>query len=46
MKSEGRKVFVWTLDVPDYIFKFISQGNLDGILTNYAPLVAYDYYVK
>jgi glycerophosphoryl diester phosphodiesterase len=46
IKSEGRKAFVWTVDVPDYIYKFISQGNFDGILSNYAPLVAYYYYVK
>jgi glycerophosphoryl diester phosphodiesterase len=44
--GEGRKAFVWTLDVPDLINQFIEQGNFDGILSNYASLVAYNYYVK
>jgi len=46
VKSEGRRVFVWTLDVPDYIDQFINQGHFDGILSNYPSLVAYYYYVK
>ena len=44
--QEGRKVFVWTLDQPDLISQFINQGNFDGVLSNYASLVAYNYYVR
>jgi glycerophosphoryl diester phosphodiesterase len=46
MQSQGRKAFVWTLDVPDYVDQFINQGNFDGILSNYPSLVAYYHYVK
>jgi glycerophosphoryl diester phosphodiesterase len=46
VQSEGRRVFVWTLDVPDYINQFINQGYFDGILSNYPSLVAYYHYVK
>lgn len=41
MKAEGRTVFVWTLDEPEFIRDFIGQNNFDGILSNYSPVVAY-----
>jgi glycerophosphoryl diester phosphodiesterase len=44
--NEGRKAFVWTLDVPDYVKQFSDEGNFDGILSNYASVVAYYHYVK
>jgi glycerophosphoryl diester phosphodiesterase len=44
--SAGKKAFVWTLDVPDYIHQFIGEGNFDGILSDYSPLIAYYYYAK
>jgi glycerophosphoryl diester phosphodiesterase len=44
MRSEGRKTFVWTLDQREFILPFITGGNLDGILTNYPALVAFEYY--
>jgi glycerophosphoryl diester phosphodiesterase len=44
MHGEGRRAFVWTLDAPEYINQFITQGEFDGILTNYPSAVAYYYY--
>jgi glycerophosphoryl diester phosphodiesterase len=46
MKGEGRRVVVWTLDVPGYINQFIARGTFDGILTNYPTAVAYAYYIQ
>jgi glycerophosphoryl diester phosphodiesterase len=46
MQAEGRKVFIWTLNVPEFIEQFIADGTLDGILTDYAPVVAYYHYVQ
>jgi glycerophosphoryl diester phosphodiesterase len=46
MHAEGRKVVVWTLDVPQYIAQFVQQGDLDGILSNYPSSVAFTYFVK
>jgi glycerophosphoryl diester phosphodiesterase len=46
MKSEGRRVVVWTLDVQSYINQFIARGTFDGILTNYPTAVAYAYYIQ
>jgi glycerophosphoryl diester phosphodiesterase len=46
MHAEGRKVVVWTLDVPQYIAQFVQQGDLDGILSNYPSSVAFTYLVK
>jgi len=44
MHGEGREVFVWTLDVPQYINQFLIEGDFDGFLTNYPSAVAYYYY--
>lgn len=44
--AEGRKAFVWTLDEPSFIQSFISDGEFDGILTNYPTLVAYHNYIR
>jgi glycerophosphoryl diester phosphodiesterase len=46
MKAEGRRSFVWTLDVQNYIEQFIARGTFDGILTNYPTAVAYAYYIQ
>jgi glycerophosphoryl diester phosphodiesterase len=46
MHRENVRAFVWTLDNPDFIHEFISNGNFDGILTNYPSKVAWEYYMK
>lgn len=46
MHAEGRKAYVWTLDVPGNIQTFLKEGNFDGILTNYPSAVAFYYYAK
>lgn len=43
--ADGRKAFVWTLDVPEFIESFVNDGNFDGILSNFPSCVAYNYYV-
>jgi glycerophosphoryl diester phosphodiesterase len=44
--AEGRKVFVWTLDIPASIQEYLTNGQFDGILSNYPSAVAYYYYAK
>lgn len=44
--SQGRKVFVWTLDVQENIKEYLYNGRFDGILSNYPSAVAYYYYAK
>ena len=39
-ECSGEKIFVWTLDVRDFIFDFLKSDNVDGILSNYPSLVA------
>jgi glycerophosphoryl diester phosphodiesterase len=36
----GRKIFVWTLDVREFISDFLNNNNVDGILTNYPSMVS------
>ena len=46
MHTQGRRAFVWTLDVPGSIASFIKEGNFDGILSNYPSAVAFYYYAR
>ncbi|MDB5280782.1 MAG: glycerophosphodiester phosphodiesterase [Ferruginibacter sp.] len=41
----GKKAFVWTVDVPEFITRFVNEGHFDGILSNFPSCVAYNYYV-
>ena len=45
-QAKGRRVFVWTLDVPENIREYIYNGRFNGILSNYPSAVAYYYYAK
>lgn len=44
--AQGRRAFVWTLDVPENVYEYMMQGKFDGILSNYPSIVAYYYYAK
>jgi len=46
MQAENRTVFVWTLDEAQFIQQYISEGQFDGILSNYSTLVAYYHYTR
>ena len=46
MQSQGRRVFVWTMDVSENILQYMLEGRFNGILSNYPSLVAYHYYVR
>lgn len=46
MHAQGRRAFVWTLDVPQNIQKYMNEGAFDGILTDYPSAVAYFYYAQ
>lgn len=44
MQAKGKRVFVWTLDEPSFIVKFLGKSYFNGILSNYPAMVAYEYY--
>lgn len=44
--SKGIISFVWTLDDRKFVKEFLQNASFNGILTNYAPIVAYEYYVS
>jgi glycerophosphoryl diester phosphodiesterase len=46
VQGEGRQVFCWTIDTPDYIQQFILDGKFDGLLSNYPSIVAYHHYTR
>ncbi len=44
--SKGVNSIVWTLDERSFIKEFIDKGQFDGILTNFAPIVFYEFYIR
>lgn len=46
MHAQGRKVYVWTMDVPENIKRYMYEGAYDGILSNYPSIVAFYHYVR
>jgi glycerophosphoryl diester phosphodiesterase len=46
MHDEERRVITWTMDDPDFIERYIKEGDFDGMVTNYPTLVAYYYYSR
>ncbi|GAB4091430.1 hypothetical protein GCM10028786_03560 [Flaviaesturariibacter terrae] len=44
--AQGKRAFVWTLDLPQNIYLFLGQGHFDGLLTDYPSAVAYAYYTQ
>lgn len=46
MHAQGRKVFVWTIDIEENIKEFLLHGDFDGIISSYPSAVAYYYYVQ
>lgn len=44
--SLNKKALVWTLDEPLYIEKYLTDGNFDGVVSNYSPVVVYHYYSR
>jgi glycerophosphoryl diester phosphodiesterase len=45
LRAEGRRTIVWTLDQREFITPFFTENAVDGILTNYPALVAFEYHV-
>ncbi len=41
----GKRAFVWTLDDSKLINRYLRDTDFDGIVTNYSPVVAYEYYI-
>ena len=46
IQAQGRRAFVWTLDISENIAEYIEKGKFNGILSNYPSAVAYHYYVR
>jgi glycerophosphoryl diester phosphodiesterase len=46
VRSLGKKVFVWTIDMRDFISDFLKDGKADGILSNYPSLVSGMNYLR
>jgi glycerophosphoryl diester phosphodiesterase len=44
--AQGRKVFSWTVDIPENVQRYMREGKFDGILSNYPSQTAYYYYAR
>jgi glycerophosphoryl diester phosphodiesterase len=46
MHAQGRSVIAWTVNEPQYITQFMTEGNFDGLLSDYPSEIAYQYYAR
>ena len=46
VQGMGKRAFVWTVDGPNNVRKFMYEGRFNGILSNQPSIVAYYYYAK
>ncbi len=46
MHDEGRLALCWTIDQPNWIEEYITQGHFNGLLTNFPYVVAYYHYTQ
>lgn len=46
MHAQGRRVFVWTIDIEENIKEFLVNGDFDGMISSYPTAVAYYYYAQ
>ncbi len=46
LENEEIQSLVWTLDDRKFIIEFLENSNYHGILSNYSPIVAYEYYIR
>jgi len=44
--AQGRKVFTWTVDIPENVQRYMREGKFDAILSNYPSQTAYYYYAR
>jgi glycerophosphoryl diester phosphodiesterase len=45
-QAQGRRVFTWTVDIPENVERYMREGTFNGILSNYPSVTAYYYYAK
>jgi glycerophosphoryl diester phosphodiesterase len=46
LHAEHRKAVTWTMDVPAFIQRYLTDGDFDGMVTNYPTLLAYYLYSR
>jgi glycerophosphoryl diester phosphodiesterase len=45
-QAQGRRVFTWTMDIPENVERYMREGGFNGIISNYPSILAYHYYVR
>ena len=45
-QAQGRRVFTWTVDIPENVQRYMREGTFNGILSNYPSMTAYYYYAR
>lgn len=43
-QAQGRRVFTWTMDIPENVQRYMREGHFNGILSNYPSITAFYYY--
>lgn len=45
-QAQGRRVFTWTVDIPENVQRYMREGRFNGILSNYPSVTAFYYYAR
>jgi len=45
-QAQGRRVFTWTVDIPENVQRYMREGRFNGILSNFPSMTAYYYYAR
>lgn len=45
-QAQGRRVFTWTMDIPENVQQYMREGRFNGVLSNYPSMSAYYYYAR
>ena len=44
LHAQGKKAITWTVNIPDQVYQYLTEGIFDGMLTDYPAQLAFYYY--
>lgn len=44
LHSQGKKVITWTVNIPNQVYQYLTEGIFDGMLTDFPAQLAFYYY--
>jgi hypothetical protein len=44
LHGQGKKAITWTVNIPEQVYQYLTEGIFDGMLTDYPAQLAFYYY--